>query len=142
MTRTAIVRGAIPLVLLAGAAVAPHAQAQPLTFRYVASAGPGSDLLDEAPVSDDTRPLGWFTFRSPGRFFTLKLDDVGTLTGARIPVTVVVNRTRSALCIPARTPTRLSSGRRGAEVLVFIDTAVEAELRCGGSGTTGIAYVT
>jgi hypothetical protein len=146
MTRTRIVRIGLPLVLLAGAGAAPHAQAQELSFYYVASeAGGWSDVPDQVPVVKDTHPLGWFSFASPGRSFTLTLDDTGTVTGATIPVLIYVNKRSARLCIPARTPTRVFGGTRGAEVGVLVDSAVDGaldlQLRCSGSGTTGTAYV-
>jgi hypothetical protein len=147
MTHIRIVRAALPLVLLAGAAAAPHAQAEDdLTFYYVASAvGAGSDVPDMVPVVKDTHPLGWFSFASPGSSFTLTLDDTGTVTGATIPVVIWGDTWSARLCIPARTPTRVFGGTRGAEVGVFVDSAVDAALdlqrRCTGSGTTGTANV-
>ncbi len=139
MTLTKLLRSAVPLLLLAGAVAAPQAQADTRSFYYVASAGAGGS---DIPRLLDIYPLGSFTFPSPGRSFTLKLDDTATLTGAKIPVHVFMNGKGTSACIPARTPMRLNGGKQGAKVTITIDTAVEAELRCGGSGTTGTAYVT
>lgn len=142
MTPSTIVRAVLPVLLLAGAAAAPQARAQPQSFYYVAATtGAWSNLPDMVPVVGDTHPLGWITFTSPGRSFTLTLDDTGTLTGATIPIGVYVDRTWTRACVPARTPTRLFGSRRGADVHILIDTAWNAELRCSGSGTTGTARV-
>lgn len=131
----------LPFLLLAGAAAAPHASAERQAFYYVASAGAWSSVPSELPVVRDTHPFGHFSFASPGRTFTLTVDDTGTLTGATIPVSVHDGRAWSRHCVPARTPTRLPGGKRGAEVLVFIDSVLDTDLRCSGTGTTGTAYV-
>lgn len=136
-------RVCVPLLLLGGAAAAPDAQAQPLSFYYVAGAtGAGSDVPDKLPVVDRTHPLGYFSFLSPGRTFTLMLDDTGTLTGATIPVSISDGKKGARYCISARTPVRLPGRARGAEIFVFVETPSDRPNRCSGTGTTGTAYVT
>lgn len=144
---------ALAIMLMAGILGAPSAQADTLTFRYVANTGMYSSFYNATQRSTPaghTAPGGWFWFTSTGSSFTLRFDDPTLVDGQTVPVYLDQRRpdgTRRAgwTCVPVRSTARFPSVS-GATVNVNVANEVHwwalYDRPCGVTGShAGTAYV-
>lgn len=145
---------AVSALLITGVALAPEAQADTLTFRYVSSTGAYTDL--DRPVyaqrtpAGSVAPGGSFRFTSVGSSFTLRVDDVAVLDGQTIPVLVFQQFTDGTYswnerCVGNRSTVRhRSAGGATVYVAVFNELywyGVYPRPPCTGAARAGTAYV-
>ncbi len=148
--RTKLVVVAVLLALLA----ATPADAATVRRHYVAATGayvgiqPFVDSI-EAPTG---RPasMGVIDFRTPGRSFTLQLDDPANRPGQTLPVFVVTGKgsrwTWTSRCLAVGAVHRFKATPGGAAGVVIASDAYAVgmpryDLHCSGHATTGTAIV-
>jgi len=144
---------ALGALLVTGVALAPEAQADTLTFRYVSSTGGYTDL--DRPIyahrtpAGSVAPGGSFRFVAAGTSFTLRVDDVAVLDGQTIPVLVVQQLTDGThswilRCVGSGATVRHRSAA-GAKVYVAVFNQVYwygiYPRPCTAGARAGTAYV-
>ncbi|HVE75131.1 MAG TPA: hypothetical protein VNA30_08635 [Mycobacteriales bacterium] len=145
-----ILRTVLPFLFLAGAAAAPHAQAETLRFTYAPSLGVGSGLV--GPVMNIDTPVGRlaplanFSFVPTRSSFTLRLEDLGSALGGGIYVWIgqYQTRTTQAACVPLNGETTFYEIRPGAQVSVWLGSHLPGYSDCrthAGHSAGGTAYI-